>query len=74
LPSQLRRPFKTSFWFALGRKKVVRQGKLPSSPLFGNSQVTMALTPAKAMEAFHHVVNDVFQVQKEGPFYKALVK
>jgi len=34
----------------------------------------MALTPAKAMKAFDHVVNVVFQVPKEGPLYKALVK
>ncbi len=43
-------------------------------PLFEDSQVTMALTPAKAMEAFDHVVNVVFQVPKEGLLYKALEK
>jgi len=34
----------------------------------------MALTPAKVMDAFDHVVNVVFQVSKEGPLYKALEK
>ncbi len=38
----------------------------------GDSQVTMALTRAKAKEAFDYVVNVVFQVPKEGPLYKAL--
>jgi len=34
----------------------------------------MALTRAKAREAFDYVVNVVFQVSKEGPLYKALEK
>jgi len=34
----------------------------------------MALTHAKAKEAFDYVVNVVFQVSKEGPLYKALEK
>ena len=34
----------------------------------------MALTRAKAKDAFDCVVNVVFQVPKEGPLYKALVK
>ena len=34
----------------------------------------MALTRAKAKEAFDYVVNVVFQVSKEGPLYKALEK
>jgi len=34
----------------------------------------MALTRAKAREAFDYVVNVVFQVSKEGPLYRALEK
>jgi len=57
------------------REKESSQARyIPKFPSSWGFQVTMALTPAKAKEAFDHVVNVIFQVPKGGLLYKALMK